>query len=99
MGKFDHQNGEQNEHQNMNTTDLNDLSFEDIIDRVAQIEKENQSTQQIKAQMTAMSDENIRLRQQIVACQNENQSLLDKYRDTLLRYQLLCKEYLKTSER
>ena len=97
--EFDRQNETnqiKQDHENMTLSEsVSNLSFEDIIDRVMQIEKENKSTRSLQTQMEAMSHENMRLRQRIIECQNDNQALFEKYNVTLQQYQLLCKQYLK----
>eukprot|EP01083_Nonionella_stella_P038200 103951_1 len=74
---------------------LSTLSFEDLIQEVQRIEKENQHQKDIKEQLIVLNEENQRLREQLIEKQNENQSLFDKYNVTLKQYELLSKSYLK----
>ena len=73
---------------NVGVTELG--SFEDIINEIKKIEKENKYEKDLKFQLYLYNQEIQKLKELLIMKQNENQSLYEKYTVILQQYELLC---------
>lgn len=74
---------------------VTNLSFEEVVEEIKRLERENESQRGLKAQMFALHDENLKLKERLTQKQIENASIFEKYNVTLTQYHILCKHYLK----
>jgi len=75
--------------------DVASLSFEEVVDEIKRLEHENKASEDLKAQLFALRNENQKLKERLAAKENENAALFEKYNVTLTQYHILCKHYLK----